>query len=70
MRLFFILLFFRKINPSQNRIAADLAESTNAYNMRKLQVNAQITAVISSIEFFFLMIPIFENHIINATIKH
>ena len=47
------------MNPSRNHIAEEsLSESANALNMRKLLVNAQITAVISSIEMLFFAIHI------------
>ena len=47
-------LLFRSIHPSQSRVAArHLSQSANDLNMKRLWVNVQITAMISTIEFLF-----------------
>ena len=52
-------LFDRKVCPSQNHVVAEsLSESSNNINMRKVLVNAQVTAMISSIESLFVIVHI------------
>ena len=42
---------FRKVDPASNAIASEgLSKTKNADNMRKMRVNAQITAVTSILE--------------------
>ena len=48
---------FRKVNPSRNPIAAEhLSDSSNALNMKRVMVNAQVTAMISFIEVLFFAV--------------
>ena len=48
-----IYLTFSKVDPSKNKIAANnLSDDVNETNMRKLKLNAQVTAMTSIIEAF------------------
>ena len=52
------------MNPARNRIAAEhLSEASNALNMRRVLVNAQVTAMISFIEFVF-----FFGHVVGISV--
>ena len=52
------------MNPARNRIAAEhLSEASNALNMRRVFVNAQVTAMISFIEFVF-----FFGHVVGVSL--
>ena len=52
------------MNPARNRIAAEnLSEASNALNMRRVLVNAQVTAMISFIEFV-----VFFGHVLGISI--
>ena len=47
------------MSPSRNPIAAEhLSESSNSLNMKRFLVNAQVTAMISSIEFIFFTVHV------------
>ena len=52
------------MNPARNRVAAEhLSEASNALNMRRVLVNAQVTAMISFIEFVF-----FFGHVVGVSL--
>ena len=49
----FMYFTFSKVDPSKNKIAANnLSDDVNETNMRKLKLNAQVTAMTSIIEAF------------------
>ena len=51
---FYIFYPCSQTNPATNRVAAaHLSEASNALNMRRVLVNAQVTAMISFIEFVY-----------------
>ena len=62
--------YFSKVDPSENRIAAkSLSKIINDSNMRRMKVNAQVTAVITLLEAFgncVIMIIVFTTPKLNG----
>ena len=47
-----LILIFRQINPSNSNAARSLNDEQNCINKRRVHINAQVTAIISSLEMF------------------